>query len=47
MKQLKKDRVQLNHEDYEIDSIAYELGLMADVDETSDIDKPLFTDVTV
>lgn len=35
-----------NHKD-ELDSIAYELGLMVVVDETADIDKPLFTDDSV
>lgn len=35
-----------NHKD-ELDSFAYELGLMAVVDETADIDKPLFTDDSV
>ena len=31
----------------ELDGVAYELGLMAVVDETADIDKPLFTDDSV
>ncbi len=35
-----------NHKD-ELDGIAYELGLMSVVDETSDVDKPLFTDDSV
>lgn len=35
-----------NHRD-EIDGLAYELGLMAIVDEISDIDKPLFTNAAV